>query len=102
MIKIEDYKVKNFVRLSQEIYSMADQTLGICKEVKDMNTDHNPNIQYFKDYIELFEPVCTSSYQLYKEIHKNAEKVDAEKCMAETGNEDYLENVYAKKKPQNN
>lgn len=40
-----------------------------------------------------------SSFQLYKQIHQGSDKLDGEKCLAEIGDEDYLETMYSKKKP---
>jgi hypothetical protein len=57
LIKKEDYTNKNFSRLSQEIYSMADQTLAICNDIKKLKAD-SANVFYCQTYIQLFEPTC--------------------------------------------
>jgi hypothetical protein len=57
LIKKEDYTKKSFSRLSQEIYSMADQALALCNEIKKMKPD-NGNISFCQTYIQIFEPTC--------------------------------------------
>jgi len=98
LIKREDYSKKNFSRLSQEVWSMADHTLALCDEIKKIKST-SANIVYCQTYVSLFEPTCVNSYQLYKQIHQGSDKLDGEKCLAEIGDEDYLETMYSKKKP---
>ena len=57
LIRREDYSKKNFSRLSQEIWSMADQTLALCKDVNKVNSN-NPNMLYCQTYMNVFEPTC--------------------------------------------
>ncbi len=58
LIRKEDYVKKNFSRLSQEIYSMADQTLALCYDIKNNMKGSNANLLYCQTYIQLFEPTC--------------------------------------------
>lgn len=57
MIKREDYSKKNFSRLSQDVWSMADQTLALCDEIKKIKST-DANIIYCQTYVSLFEPTC--------------------------------------------
>ncbi len=57
LIKRENYAKKNFSRLSQEVWSMADHTLALCNEIKKIKPT-DANIVYIQTYVNLFEPTC--------------------------------------------
>lgn len=57
LIKREDYSKKTFSRLSQEVWSMADQTLALCDEIKKLKST-SANIAYCQTYLSVFEPTC--------------------------------------------
>ena len=98
LIKKEDFTKKNFGRLTQECWSMADESIAICEEIKKIKSTDS-NIIYCQTYVGMFEPSCLGSSQQYKNIYSEVEKLDGEKCLIEVGEEDYLETMYSKKKP---